>query len=320
MNKEWDAICKELMRYDAEAFLNLFDKEAKYIGMYEGELQVLEQVESGQVKVVKLRMDHVIRVLIDGQEELIHLEWQTRNDLSMPVRLLDYNISGWKQHGRTFRPRVLHLLRDGKIPASPLIGCSGTCQVHRFDFKSIDIGILQAQWLWDQGVDAFLPLLPLTKGGLEQAWVERVLDELHQANRDKLEMLAYTFAVYAFSHYQKKVPQWLMRRLEPMEEKIFADIPFLRRIVDKENARERAAGRAEGIEQGRAEGMEKGMEQGLKAARGMLVQAVQMRAPNLVVLANQRALCINEPEPLMSLALYIATAKTVKEVRRLLEQ
>ena len=63
---------------------------------------------------------------------------------------------------------MIYLKEDGKIAESPLIrAMADGPQIHRFDFFNIKLWEMSTEELMEKGLVGLLPLLPLTKDGLD---------------------------------------------------------------------------------------------------------------------------------------------------------
>jgi hypothetical protein len=119
-----------------------------------------------KLKTWKQEVDSLLDVTFKGQEMLVHLEFQTYNDLTMAERMLRYNVLARSEYGLPVLSCVIYLLRDGNVPVSPLSWMIPTGhKVLDFYFESIELGELSPKELLQRGEPGLLPLLPLTRGG-----------------------------------------------------------------------------------------------------------------------------------------------------------
>src|SRR5579859_984701 len=317
-DKDWDAIGKALVRCAQQGILEVFKPGAKFIHMVEGELQTIELDQNGQPIIVKRRVDNLMLAKIDGKEVLMLVELQTRNHYQMDSRLLDYTIVIDKLYGQTALPCVLYLAPQGNVPTPPLVKYAGDVQVIRFDYLSEDVSKWQAEEVLQNKPIALWPLLPLTQGGLERERIESLLDDFQEKKAYTLYELMYIFTLYAFDHYRHSLPTWLLGRRTEMD-KAVRDFPIIRDMIREEGERKHAIGREEGREKGLEEGLEKGLEKGLKkelrSLRGVLVDIVVARMPELRDIAKRQAALIDKPEVLRALTRKVARAQTPEEAQ-----
>src|SRR5947208_11192836 len=78
----WDDSLKKLIHADPRAFVHLVDPEAEYLHEMREKLKPLTRDVDGLILTRKR----------DGKHQLIHIELQSTNDPTMPVRMLVYNV------------------------------------------------------------------------------------------------------------------------------------------------------------------------------------------------------------------------------------
>ena len=81
MAKIWDESMRKLVRASPQAFVHLIIPEGVFI-----------KERSDKLRNWKLEPDALLDVQVNGKAMLLHLEFQTHNDPSMPERLLRYNV------------------------------------------------------------------------------------------------------------------------------------------------------------------------------------------------------------------------------------
>jgi len=167
MGKAWDSISKRLSQHSVQAILDRFVPEATFVRFLPVGLEPI--TKRGKKKEEAQQVDTLIVAQIDGEEVLILIELQTRNDYEMPWRLLEYTRRVVKKYHKWPLTCVLYLLVDGQVPLPPLIGRAGPYAVLDFDYRSKEVGKWDAQKLLVQEDIDLLPLLPLCDG------VERLL-------------------------------------------------------------------------------------------------------------------------------------------------
>src|SRR6266571_1295128 len=110
MAKPWDDSLKKLVQADPQAFVSWFVPNASFTGARPLEL-----------KHWTLEVDALLGVQVNGQDMLLHLEFQTHNDPAMAERLLRYNVLARSEHRLPVLSCVIYLLADGEVLPSPLI-------------------------------------------------------------------------------------------------------------------------------------------------------------------------------------------------------
>ena len=101
---EYDTISKDLIQTYPKDFIRLtFGQD---------DVEVLDILDTEQNTVETRHMDSLIRVLIAGEEALIHTEFQTTDDPSMPLRMAGYMIRAIEQHDLPIYSSVIYLRRN----------------------------------------------------------------------------------------------------------------------------------------------------------------------------------------------------------------
>lgn len=84
MPKDWDDSLRSMIRDDPQAFIDLL--------LSQGQVEFVGQLPE-KLKTWKLEVDALVKVVTDDEKlMLVHFEFQTRNDPTMPERLLQYNV------------------------------------------------------------------------------------------------------------------------------------------------------------------------------------------------------------------------------------
>lgn len=80
-NKPWDDSLRKLVRANPQAFLTWILGDAEFLGELPEKL-----------KTWNLEVDALLRTSVRGRQMLLHIEFQTYNDVEMAERLLRYNV------------------------------------------------------------------------------------------------------------------------------------------------------------------------------------------------------------------------------------
>ncbi len=295
MAKLWDESMKTLVRANPQAFVRWLIPNAKFIREHREKLKVWDQ-----------EVDILIEVLVNGEIMLLHVEFQTYNDTTMPERLLRYNVAARYEHELPVLSFVIYLLKDGNIVPSPLIWIVPTGQeVLHFHFHTIEIGDLSPEDIRSTGEVNLLPLLPLTRGGATRNIVSSMLRELDIPEHKELALLGFKLASLVFKRKSQNDLEWLIRSFKEMHD-ILHDTPIYQLILE--------------------EGREKGLEQGLAKAREeerlnlrlILVNIAQTRFPDLVDMVKARTNSIEDINALRQLVINFGTAENSEKIQQYL--
>lgn len=307
MSKPWDSLMKLLVGANPQHFVSLLLGDAQFAG------EVATELNNRTIYA-----DLLYKVIWNGQEALLHVEFQRRRDGQMGRRLWEYNAQASFRSGLPVCSFVVYLRKDGNPVQPPyrLVLPNGEAS-HVFYYVNINVWQLAAQALKRKGREGLLPLLPLTADGLEapRETVEDMIGSLQRAGKEDLLPLGYAFAALIFEKQSEK--KWLKRRFDMLHE-ILEESWAYQEMVEKGLAQGLEKGLKEGMEKGMEkglkEGMEKGLEKGLKEGmekglaqgqlqvvrlqRTNLLHFVQARFPELITLAEQSVQQSDNPEVL----------------------
>jgi len=150
LDKPWDDSLRTLVRVNPQAFVVWLLETAQF----------LEELPH-KLKTWKLEVDALLRVIVNGVEMLLHIEFQSSNDPTMAERLLRYNVLARSDYGLPVLSCVIYLFRDGDVPKSPLNWTIPTGQeVLQFHFGSIKLGELSPEALLQIGQPAYCLCCP----------------------------------------------------------------------------------------------------------------------------------------------------------------
>jgi predicted transposase YdaD len=294
MAKPWDDSLKKLVHADPQAFVSWFVPGASFIGARPHEL-----------KNWTLEVDALLEVKVDGEDMLLHLEFQTYSDPEMAERLLRYNVLARSEHRLPVLSCVIYLLAEGEVLPSPLIWMvPSRREVLQFHYQSIELGVLSSEELLHTGQTGLLPLLPLTKSGARREIAETMFRELLGAKRMELVPIGYTLASLAFSRENPADQDWLLRRFHDMHD-ILRETPIYQEILKE--------GREEGLEQGLEQGLQRGQ---LEALRQAVIDVVVERFPRLVRLTKKQVAVVEDPEVLRHVLVKMSVAQSLEEARQ----
>jgi predicted transposase YdaD len=246
MSKPYDATLKELLEIEPTDWPQL-------VGLAPERVDVID----ADVSTVTAAADKVLR-LHGPSPSLMAVEFQSRSDDSLPLRLHMYNAILEHRHGLPVRSLVL--LLTPQADHSNLTGlhqsrCADEEPHVQFRYRVIRLWQIPKERLLSGGL-AMLALAPLGAVREEElpGVIERVADELRQRVDAPLRGKLWTAIFVAMGlRYEQPVVSRLLRGVHEMEESV-----TYQWIIEK--------GKQKGIEQGREEGA-------LSEARKMLILA-----------------------------------------------
>ncbi len=245
-----------------------------------------------ELKHWTLEVDALLEVKVNGQDMLLHLEFQTYHDPEMDERLLRYNVLARSEHKIPVLSCVIYLLKDGEAPSSPLSWSLPNGQkVLEFHYQSIELAALSPGDLLQSDQPGLLPLLPLTKGGARREIVESMFSGLLAARKIELIPIGYTLASLAFSRENRAAQDWLLRRFHEMHD-MLRETPIYQEILKE------------------------GREEGLEALRRAIVDVITQRFPKLARLAKKQVVIVEDPELLRQVLVKVSVVQSAEEAQR----
>ena len=238
----FDNICKFL----AENFSSDF---ASWIL---GEPEQLTVLSPTELSLEPIRADALI--LLQSSQVVLHLEFQTRPDDTMPFRMADYRLRVYRRFpNKSMRQVVIYLKSTGsELVQQNVFTISGM----RHEFEIIR--------LWEQPTADLLKfpgLLPLAVLGRSEdrtqtlQEVSSIIDSIE--DRREQSNIAAATSILAGLVLKKEVIRAVLREEIMQESVIYQDIV----------AKATAKGKVEGIKEGLERGLEQGLEQGLERGR-----------------------------------------------------
>ena len=251
-----------------------------------GESTTLTTINPSELNVEPIRADSVM--LLQSTNTILHTEFQTVSDDTMPFRMADYYLRLRRKFPeRTIQQVVIYLKRT----TSDLVRqTSYQTPVMTHQFRVIR--------LWEEPVEVFLntkgllPYAVLSRVSDKEALLVQVLGELEQiSDRTEQSTLVAATSILAGLELGEQVIRRLMRSPVMRESTMYQSI-----LQEGQ-----AEGRAEGRVEGRAEGLEQGLEQGRAVGERILVlKLLTRKLGNLppVLIAKVNALSLEELEAL----------------------
>jgi predicted transposase/invertase (TIGR01784 family) len=302
--KAWDDGLKALVSENPDAFVQWLL----------GEGQFKEKLPN-TLKTWQLEVDALLKVGVEGEDILLHIEFQTYHDATMDERLLRYNVLLHGEYQLPVSSYVIYLLKDGVVATSPLVWNVLGREKLRFNFDSIELGDMTPADLLDIGQPGLLPLLPLTQGGTRREVTNLMIERLQSANAPGLLSIGGTLAAYMLGRKNPDDLEWLQRRLRDMHD-ILRESPYYQEILKE--------GLEEGLEKGRQEGLEEGRIQEryehVQELRQTIINIVQGRFPRLLRFARKQISDVEDLAELRGLIVGLSLAESLEQARRSLEK
>jgi len=286
----WDDLMKMLVRAHPQDFVSLVLQGAHY----------LEDITS-ELKVRSIEADFLCKADRNGEEVILHVEFQRRHDSTMGRRMWEYNSVTSYLTQLPVCSFVMYLREDEPIVEPPYrLQLADGSTIHIFYYSNVFLWEVLPETLKQKGLEGMLPLLPLTKGAdlSRDAIVGDMIEGLRAAGKDDVLALGYAFAGLVYE--AKDDQQWLKRRFEVFHDILEGSWSY-REMVQK--------------------GIDIGLEQGeLKALQPVLLRIVETRFPELLPLAQQATERITVPMTLSVLVDKLLLARTIEQARQALQE
>ena len=243
---EYDTISKHLIQTYPNDFIRLT--------LGQDDVEVLDILDTEQNTVETRHMDSLIRVQIAGKETLVHHEFQTTDDPSMPRRMAGYIIRAIERHDLPIYSSVIYLRRSaGRRDLGHFIHeISGHLVVIKYTV--IRLSEIEGQDILDGEPSGLLPFAPLMKrpvGIDSEAWLHHCVDATNALRVDesiKVDFLGRLMILSGLEYDQTLINRILLQ--EGLMDAIMRESSFAQYIKQL------------GIEQGIERGIEQGIEQG----------------------------------------------------------
>lgn len=295
MADHWDFLLKKILRENPQQFVSWILKGA-----------ILTSILSVEIKRKSIYADALFEVVFYGQTILLHLEIQSTKHQRMGERLLEYNVQASKEHGYLpVHTCVIYLRKTAAVPQPPFIRrLPDGSETLRFTYQIIELWKMSAQSIFQEGLDGLLPLVLFTENAKQPKVLDEVVERLGAAQNK--ELVALTFALVGLIFQNEADHELVMRRFAMLED-LLGESWTYNEIVRR------------GYVKGEKEGIEKGIEKGqVIARREDLLGVVQVRFPDLLTEARERAARVEDPQALQSMMLKIVIAQNREEARKLL--
>ena len=223
------------------------------------DIEDVEVIESEQPIVEVRRTDSLLRVCIDGEDALVHHEFQTTDHPTMPRRMAGYIGRSIEHYGLPVYAHVFYLRPDaGRRDPGYYLQENPGYQI-LVQYKVIRLSQLPGQAVLDSGTVGLLPFAPLMQppaGQAEATWLEQCVARaaaVPLGRPVKADFLA-GLAILGGLVYNPQTIMAIVSKEHLMD--LIRESSFAQYLA--ESARE------EGIEQGIKQGIEQGIEKGIQ--------------------------------------------------------
>ena len=235
---EYDSVSKDLIQTYPKDFIRLT--------LEQDDVEVLDILDTEQNTVETRHTDSLIRVHIAGKEALIHHEFQTTDDPSMPIRMAGYIIRAIERHNLPIYSSVIYLRRNAgrRDPGYFIQEISGRPVV--MDYTVIRLGEIEGQEIIDGGPSGLFPFVPLMKrpvGMHSEAWLHHCVDATNALRVDesiKVDILDRLMILSGLEYDQRLINRILLQ--EGLMDAIMRESSFAQYI--------KQLGIEQGLEQG----------------------------------------------------------------------
>ena len=170
-----------MAKYDtiSKHLIQTYPKDFIRFTLGRDDVQVLDILDTEQTTVEARHTDSLIRVHIAGKEALIHHEFQTTDDPSMPLRMAGYIIRAIEHHDLPIYSSVIYLRRSAgrRDPGYYIQDLPG----HRvlIEYTVIRLSEIEGQDIIEGGPSGLFPFAPLMKrpvGIDSETWLRQCVD------------------------------------------------------------------------------------------------------------------------------------------------
>ncbi len=247
---EYDSVSKDLIQTYPKDFIRLT--------LERDDVEVLDILGTEQNTVDTRHTDSLIRVHIAGKEALVHHEFQTTDDPSMPLRMAGYIIRAIEQHGLPVYSSVIYLRRSaGRRDPGYYIQDFLDRRV-LIEYTVIRLSEIEGQDIIDGGPSGLFPFVPLMKrpvGIDSEGWLRHCVDATNALAVDesiKVDILGKLMILGGLEYDPTLINRILLQ--EGLMDAIMRESSFAQYI--------KQLGIEQGVEQGIEQGREEGIEQG----------------------------------------------------------
>lgn len=301
-------------------------------------------VEDLDIERIKppMRVDRLFKIWYREELHILHLEFETGDDMKRSLRLLAYNALLTYEYDLPVISMIVYPFRTA-MAVSPLVLKSGEEELHTFNFRTLPLFTLEAKRYIQEHITCMYPLLPTMSGAnaeiIEQAMAE--LSEIYQTDEAILaqefiwmqvlleratvipdeekakigEKLKMYDPLWEEHPRVKKIKAEIQAKLETAKAEAQAKLETAKAEAEVAKAEAQAAEAARTEAQAKTEAARAAAKTQLQRAMIYLVKA---RFPELTELAQQSAQRIENPDILSFLLEKIDSAESEAEARGIL--
>lgn len=273
MPRQWDDSLKMFISENPQDFASWLFEGAQVKG------KLLTEFKTRTIDA-----DALLEVMLNGEDMLLQIEFQSTNDPTIGARLLEYNFEAKREHKLPVHSCVIYLKNDGDVPRSPLKWKLPNGQeVLQFHYQSIELGRLPTEALRRTRLIGLLPLLILTKDGATHEVVEEVIAGIEAAEKRDLLPITKLLASLVFTRESDK--EWIIWRFNKMSDILRETWAFQEIVQEGE----------------------------LRALHQALLDIVQARFPEILPYTKKQTEGIEDTETLRRLIVKMSTVPTAEE-------
>jgi len=283
---QYDVAAKVVVQHGKEAILKWF------LHIDPEEVELLEEIPQESVSL--RRSDFPLWVKTkDGKEKIVLLEFQTRWERDVPIRLLEYHVRFLlRYHLPVVSVLILFRRREG------IEGVYEDESI-RFRYHLIKMWQMKAEEVLERGEIWLYPFVPVMEGGIEEIYkAEEGIYRSDLSRGDKADLLT-ALAIFSGFKGEQIVRELLRRRRD-----IMIESPAYEIIKE------------EGIREGLQQGLQQGM---LEDAREMVLRAFGVRFKVVPPDIEEKVRSINSRATLVTLHEIAITCKDPDEFREALK-
>ncbi len=252
---EFDTISKHLIQTYPDDFANFT--------LGREDVEVLAVIDTEQLTVEARQTDSLIRVRIDGEEALVHNEFQTTDSTypPMPRRMAGYIGRAIEHHGLPIYSNVIYLRPNaGQRDPGYYVQERPGYQIG-IQYKVIRLIEIEGERVLDAGHSGLIPFTPLMKppeGMASDAWLQQCIHTARTrpiAQSSRADYLAGMVALSELVYKSETISDIILKEG-------IMDLIRESSLFQHLTQQSREEGFEQGIEQGREEGIEQGIEQG----------------------------------------------------------
>ncbi|NET38764.1 MAG: Rpn family recombination-promoting nuclease/putative transposase [Cyanothece sp. SIO1E1] len=218
-----------------------------------GEPVALSEISPSELSLEPIRADALM--LLQSEQMVLHLEFQSQPDPAIPFRMLDYRVRAYRRFpGKPMRQIVIYLQQSqSALVRQTTFELENTH--HQFE-------VLR---LWQQPMEAFLeapgllPFAVLSQTDDREAALQQVAEQIELISESRVQSnVAAATAILSGLVLEKGLIQRILRRELMQESVIYQEI--------------KAEGIQEGIQQGIQQGIQEGIQERIREERQLVLR------------------------------------------------